>query len=225
MKKGWWLLELKGYREKNELATYYLFDYDNLPAIKQELKDDFEWLKEEPEYSCSIGDEGPGESKINFDKFREIQQQVEVELPKAFLYFIETESLQYKIRSCTDCYLDLADRAVKVKGEQEGFIIHFLSDSQWCLHWYLYIGKAGGHFIVVSSNAYGFNIDDDEDFSASYNKTEISFEEEDIWFCSFTFTEFIYRFWIENEIWFSLSLDNVPLTPLQQDYVNHYLSK
>jgi hypothetical protein len=40
--------------------------------------------------------------------------------------------------------------------------------------------------------------------------------------CADTFLEFIWRFWIENEIWFKLSLEKQPLTPAQADYVKHY---
>jgi hypothetical protein len=200
-----------------------LFDYEKLPIIRQKLDDSFEWLKEEPEHINSIGDEQPpDERKINISKLEEIQIQIKMELPKPFLVFFRSKELQYKVRSCTDCYLDLADRAVKVKGKYEGFIIHFLSDSQWCFHWYLYLDATGKSFVITSPNAYCFNIDDNY-LSAPYHKSEIDFQQEEIWFCSSSFSEFIYRFWLENEIWFSLSWDKIPLTHLQQDYVNHYL--
>jgi hypothetical protein len=38
-----------------------------------------------------------------------------------------------------------------------------------------------------------------------------------------SFNEFIYRFWIENEIWFALN-DGKPLTDEQRRYAEHYRS-
>jgi hypothetical protein len=43
--------------------------------------------------------------------------------------------------------------------------------------------------------------------------------------CADTFLEFIWRFWIENEIWFVLSVDKQPLTPAQDKYIRHYAHK
>jgi hypothetical protein len=42
--------------------------------------------------------------------------------------------------------------------------------------------------------------------------------------CARSFSEFLYRFWIENEIWYSITHDEGrrPLTDLQRAYVNHY---
>jgi hypothetical protein len=40
--------------------------------------------------------------------------------------------------------------------------------------------------------------------------------------CVASFSEFLYRFWIENEIWFALALEKWPLTSEQEGYANHY---
>jgi hypothetical protein len=37
--------------------------------------------------------------------------------------------------------------------------------------------------------------------------------------CSDTFTEFLFRFWIENTIWYSLH-KNLPLSQIQEEYRN-----
>ena len=41
--------------------------------------------------------------------------------------------------------------------------------------------------------------------------------------CADSFSEFLYRFWIENEIWYDLSDPPSELTTEQQRYVEHYL--
>ena len=47
----------------------------------------------------------------------------------------------------------------------------------------------------------------------------------DFAYCAPTFSDFLYRFWIENEIWFALEAEGGPrqLDALQQLYVNRYL--
>ena len=44
-------------------------------------------------------------------------------------------------------------------------------------------------------------------------------------YCAASFSEFLYRFWIENEIWYAVEYDKRPLEPLEVDYVNHYATK
>jgi hypothetical protein len=141
------------------------------------------------------------------------------ELPRSFVAFIESKDARARIRSCTDCYLDLADRVVPVQGG--GTLIHFLSDSQWVLHWLLYVGPAGSEAVVVTDRPLGFDWAGDEEepvrlFDPASVRAGV---------CAETFSEFLYRFWIENEIWFSLASPNGELQPLSseaQDYVEHY---
>ena len=40
--------------------------------------------------------------------------------------------------------------------------------------------------------------------------------------CAASFSDFIYRLWIENEIWFRLQLESRPLTEEQERYVGFY---
>jgi hypothetical protein len=115
--------------------------------------------------------------------------------------------------------LDVADYAVKTKGASEGHLIHFLSDSQWCVHWYIHIDCLGKEFVVATPDAYGF------EFESPGENVAIDLAKEDTRFCASTFTEFIYRFWLENEIWFALARDKRPLTAIEQAYVDHYSAK
>ncbi len=225
IKAGWWSFELPKYRPEPEPSTYSLFAYEDLPPIQEKLDDDFQWLKSQPVKQDSLAEGANSDgSKPDLGKLSKIDAQLDVELPKSFTTFIESAGLHQRIRSCTDCYLDVADRAIRTTGGHKGFLIHFLSDSQWCLHWYIHVDYSGDHFTAVSPNAYGFTFEDtDMDSDAPYRKNEIELEQEDIWGCAPTFTEFIYRFWLENEIWFALASNNQSLTAVQQLYVNHYI--
>jgi hypothetical protein len=224
MKKGWFAFHLPGYREHPTPGTYSMFSYEGLPPVQPSLLEDFRWLESMPAIDGSLA-EGtyPDGSKPDLGKLLNIVGHLGITLPRSFSTFIKSIDLQRRIQSCTDCYLDVADRTVKTRGPLDGYLVHFLSDSQWCCHWYLHVSLSGEHFVAVSEDPYGFNIPDAEgDDIPTCRRDEIDLEREQIWFCSPSFMEFIYRFWLENEIWFA-GFEARPLTEEQRLYVGHYL--
>jgi hypothetical protein len=219
MKTGWWSFELPHYRPHRNGGTYSLFSYEDLPPVVGKPDNNFEWLKAQPVKDPSLFESCyPDGSRPDLNKLTSIAAQAGISLPESFATFINSTELHKRVRSCTDCYLDVADYAVKIKGSIEGYLIHFLSDSQWVGHWYIHIDLLGNHFIVTSLNAYGFDKGDTD-------TNKIDMQDEDIWFCASSFTEFIYRFWLENEIWFALAVDKRPLTDREQVYVDQYIAK
>jgi hypothetical protein len=218
MKTGWWSIELPGYRpHPRGISTYSLFSYEGLPSIQEELDHGFDWLRRYPPRTPCIADGGyPDGDTPDLSKLSAIVAVLDRPAPSPLLTLVQSVELQRRIRSCTDCYLDVGDFAVKTEGEPRGHFIHFLSDSQSVLHWYLHVDALGEQFVAVSPNAYGFH---DLDWGVM---DEIDPAMQDIWYCSPTFVEFIYRFRIENEIWFALAWDKRPLTPAEQAYVDHY---
>jgi hypothetical protein len=222
LKTGWWSIDLphRPHPEKN--VTYSLFSYEKLPPIVEKLDDDFKWLKLQwiKKYSLfeSLYNE---EGKLVLDQLTNIASKVEISLPVPFTTFMNSPDLQKRIRSCTDCYLDMADCITKTEGSNEGYLIHFLSDSQSILHWYIYVDYRGNHFVVTSPYRYGYEFEDNIDNANARNKIDMS--EEDIYYCASSFTEFIYRFWLENEIWFALIVDGRRLTRTEKAYDGWYL--
>ena len=75
--------------------------------------------------------------------------------------------------------------------------------------------------MVVSEADYGFSIED-EAADAITQQQAIDLTQAKFWLCAPSFEQFIYRLWMENEIWYALAWDKQPLTPLQQAYVDHY---
>ncbi len=213
---AWLSIELEGYRDHSEPMTYSQFSYENLPPLSTKLfRGDFEWLKqsEPPEEDVEMVDLRP-----QIERLLTTAAQIQLALPNEFVRFMNSPDLPNRIRSCTDCFFDLSDEVVESYAGEGGYLIRFLSDSQGCLFWYLYLTKTGEHCVVVSDKLFGSEGDllyDDEEI-------EDSDEESYIFFCAQSFEEFIYRFWIENEIWFALSYDDEPLTQEQQNYVEHY---
>ena len=216
LKRGWWFSELPEFRpHPNLFATYSLFSYDELPPIDLRIEDDFAWLvvQSAKEHSLS-GNFYPHDKKPDLSKITEFQKNLKLDLPEEFVLFMKNVDLHTKVRSCTDCYLELPDFAVKTYGIEDGSLVHFLSDSQYVLHWFLYQNLVGECCVLVSENPYGIQ---------GYDLPElINIDEESIWLCAPSFKEFIYRFWLENEIWFTLIDKDRPLTSTELSYLAHY---
>lgn len=217
MKTGWWFYHLPNrpnpINEGEE--ELYLFSYENLPPIKADLDDNFEWLREKPEI----------ESMYNYfycedlelSRLLKIEAQINIKLPKSFLYFIKTKELHYRIAGATN-YLMVPDSPIKTVGKYEGFIIQFIANYLEYSNWYLYLDKTGSHFILTSK--YHKIRDYKGQESTLYDETSVDLEKDDFWFCAPSFNEFIYRFWLESNI-----LDDpYSLNYLEQEYINHYLS-
>jgi hypothetical protein len=117
------------------------------------------------------------------------------------------------VRSSTWCFLDLGDFVASTP--DGGTLVHVLSDSQWVAHWLLYSGP-GGEAVVGTRDPVGFDVEPEETIRVlDPDRTEA-------WVCAESFAEFLYRFWIENEIWHALSDGQPPLTGEQRRYAEHY---
>lgn len=215
LKKAWIFTTIKGVREIKGFATYHIFDYDKLPPIEIELDDEFNWLKPYPEHL--------NEKDWAYD-FREQLEILQKDanskgllIPKSFIEFMSRGNLLRKIRSNTNSYFELGDYIAEIPNTNGLYLLHFLSDSQYCRLWYLCLDKEGNSCILTSYKVYGhtkgshenYEDDDENEYGIDY-------------FCSPTFKDFIYRFWIENEIWFKI-YKQTQLDDIEQRYIKHYL--
>jgi hypothetical protein len=222
--RRWWSVDLPGYRDYPTYATYAAFDYEALPPIERKLDDDLAWIQREPVVMDSLGERPRGDPgprrEATAEQLDLLLGRRDIALPRAFRNFIRSTEPRLRVRSATACYLDLAEFAVPVVGG--GWLIHFLSDQQWILHWLLFAGPDGSEAVVVTEDPLGFNPDEgsprrfDREFDPSTSEAAV---------CAATFGEFLYRFWIENEIWFTLidrEHEARPLSVEQARYVRHY---
>jgi hypothetical protein len=92
----------------------------------------------------------------------------------------------------------------------DAHLVRFMRDSQDLLFWYLHLDPQGPPFVVVSSI----------DFE-TVGQVDPEQALRQFWFCAPEFEEFIYRFWMENSIWFATS-DKKELTTAQLAYARHY---
>lgn len=212
--RTWASCELPGYRpHPAKYATYSGFEYDELPPIERALDDDLAWLECERAVEPSIASDQPGRAReATSTNLSGLLADEFLALPPSFTAFVGDLDLQQRVRSCTDCYLDLGDFVVDVEGA--GSLIHILSDSQWVLHWLLYVGETA-EAVIVTPSPLGFELGEE-----SIRRFELGATAAAV--CAPSFNEFIYRLWLENELWFSLAVEHSALTAEQQRYLDHY---
>lgn len=221
---GWYSFGLGPYRPCD--ATYCLFSYESLPPLDNSLfQGTLHWL---PPLADDKNQRGIDHYHSESDLQRIIvsAQQLSVSLPKAFLHLIASAELMERIPSCTDCYFTLSEKMVACPGSEEGYIVRFLNARQGQAAWYLYLTPQGNHCILA-----GFPLLDllHDSESPKYIEKRITEEERSMAFtgkgayvCALSFEEFLYRFWLENILWYKIVWyeGQKPLTSEEQ----HYLS-
>jgi hypothetical protein len=201
----WWAfgLESAGVSARPAVATYGRYEFEVLPPIPRELTGELTWLADQPTPAdWSIGTEPVAE----LPELAAACDRLGLTLPAVFLDFLRSPRLQSKIRSCTACFISVGPVPVKAPGA-DGHLIRFLADQQGCLYWYLYV-TATGHAVVSSMDFYG---GPEADFT----------EDGEIAFCGESFESFLYRFWLENEIWYAAN-EGDPMPADAEEYIRRY---
>lgn len=210
---AWWFCDLPGYRPhpSGSPRTYSPFDYNELPAIEQTLDDQLAWLAEQPvAEQHSIAEAVRPMRAATSANLVELISGTGITVPHTFEALITGVDLQRRVRSRTDCYLDLGNFVFTAP--DGGKLIHFLSDSQWVLHWLVYSDGAT-EAVIATPQPLGFDLGD---------QTARVFDPEQAVICACSFSEFLYRFWFENELCWALAAEHGPLTVEQQRYLAHY---
>ena len=131
-------------------------------------------------------------------------EELKLHLPTAFKELIQSEELRDRFPSATACYFDLPESIVPIPFGSDGYIVRFLNDQQICVLWYLYLPTHGAPSVLASypvvEGADFLEQLDAEDTCAVANASHATR------IVARTFSEFLYRYWIENNIWFRKSL-------------------
>jgi len=214
----WWSIPLPGHwPDPLGWATYAGVPLDKLPPIERELDDELGWLLREPPVEQPL-DEWRG--RATREHLESLLGGESVALPRSFATFVAFDEPRKRMRSCTDCYVDFGE--LVPTGVDGGLLIQFLADSQSVLFWLLYVAPDGSEAVVVTDRALGRDLGD-----APPEGTRRVFEPDPSSeaVCSESFSEFLYRFWIENEIWFNHAGEagqRRPLTNEQRRYLEHW---
>jgi hypothetical protein len=135
-------------------------------------------------------------------------------LPAEFITFYSHGRLRYALdeESVTGCWTDLSQSPIVSPSDADSRMVRFLRDQQDCAIWYLYLHRFRDPFVVFS------HVDFAEDDLAGYEPGET----EIVW-CSPTFEEFAFRFWLESRIWRRLNgTVDEPLDEVMVRYLDHF---
>ena len=211
---AWWGTDLENVglaKARPRVGTYGRYSFRNLPTLPLNLNGSFDWLEDLPVNKHHIGVERENENVVALLRLLHACEEAGVQLPKLFIRFFERSELHQRIRSTTDCYLDLVD--VPHMLPTGDALVRFLCDSQYCAFWYIHIPRGSrDHAVVGGTDLFGTSAEmADWDLPLS---NDLSFVER-------SFEAFMCRYWIEQETWYA-AFEGRPLDPLAQVYVNEY---
>jgi len=205
-------------------GTYTPVEYERLPLLP-EVHTPFDWLSGIPKrnYDCTLGSD---ENKIaNVATVSAAVQRLGYNIPEAFRIFITRPDIQAQIPSCTACYLELSEDVVPLPGFPGSYAVRFMNDSQCCVLWYLLFQPdrpikvlASPYFIereIFDAMEYQSELDEPLAYGDVLSASCI---------CADSFDEFMFRFHIENAIWFGTHA-GFRLAPYEQAYLDSTKTK
>ncbi len=216
---GWMMFGLPDLRPSRN--TYELTDYHRLPPLPR-IGPGLAWLtplhpRVEEEMQDYRADADQQKAYLeNRQRILAEARSLKLNLPDAFVQLTGSFELQDRIPSCTACYFDLPEKVIESPFRRGDRIIRFLNDQQVCVCWYLYLPADEAAFVISSSGDGDEPLLDSIDFGRKPDS--VARARKYSAFAAKSFDEFIYRFWIENGIWYHRSL-GLPLTPAQREYV------
>jgi hypothetical protein len=243
---SWYSFSLPGYRyqpgaytDGGHYSTYYRYPYDDIPPLPEHLlTGKLQWLvplsRKVEKAMKPYRWHGPKREEriVRCTKtLFESAQALHLSLPDPFLQLMSSSELQDRIPSCTDCNFYFPYEVIRCPGSHDGYLIRFLDDQQLCLIWSLYLTPKNEHQILVSrySSKITDLYSDDPDEVLDSERNLLNAEDtaefvRNTYICAPSFENFLYRFWIENVLWFNLNL-NQPMTEEQQNYLEYYKQK
>lgn len=231
-----------------EIFNIKLKDYTQLPLIHNIIFDgSLEWLKKEEkinkEYIKQYGsDNQTSEWENNLKELVQQANDLNLQLPKAYITLMQSADLRNCIRSSTTNSFNTNYNIVPIIDRPGEFLLMFWNDSQSSYYWFLHLVENKEPRIVMStffvSNHNGKSIYSPYSVQRCNERLEkmgekdrtITDVNEILFECDNHFESFLYRLWIENEIWFNWfnNFEIKLLSPLQKEYIHsfkNYLSQ
>ncbi|MBL9100702.1 MAG: hypothetical protein JNL82_07085 [Myxococcales bacterium] len=198
---GWWSFDLGGFRRCS--GTYQLYPYDSVPPLDE--------ARFTGEFTNWLTPKRPGRARgaAGPAKLVTAAERLGLALPAAFVRFMADAGLQAAVPSCTACTWDLSATPVPCRVVPGAYTVLFLRDQQDCLRWYLHLLPDGDVHVLCSPIPF------DDAALAVPREVVIA----NTWYCAPHFEHFVYRFWLENVLWFALNMANGEApTPEQAAY-------
>lgn len=215
---GWWGFDLGRYRPCD--GTYQLYPAESLPPLA-EPDESLTWLGPlDAQADAEMAAPRPAPlTVVALDALTTQAKTLGLTLPPAFARLMSSPSLQGRIPSCTACEFELATAFTPSPGLAGGYVVSFLRDQQDCVLWYLYLTPDGGQRVLSFPGDMEMYLDEAR-AGGQVTTDQITAATRD---SAPTFASFIYRFWLENTIWFKLhSRHAAPFTTAEQAYLDFY---
>lgn len=199
-------------------STYGGSDYALLPPLP-DVPGDLSWLGELPQELADAGMRDGNDfltSEALSQRATELQKETPPNVPTSLWTLLKQPDLQARIPSCTACYFDLPKAWTKSPFREGDVMLRFMNDQQCCYCWYLYVAPDEAPFVLASSGAGDEVFLEAVDFIRHPDLLADAWER--TYFVSPSFDSFIYRFWIENLIWFKM-IESIALSPNELQYV------
>jgi len=189
--------------------------YDCLPQLPAHLfTGDFAWLM--------AGAAGPGADYtepgvVSRPAMYEVDHRLArsgLHLPASFVTFMTSAALQQRIPSCTNNGWRMSE-PLPSPFEEHGRLLRFMHDSQGCSYHYLYLAADGTCPVLGSSEL--FLPQPGEDLRPG---SPVEYLETTFWMAP-DFEQFLYRYWVDNVIWYHVVYQERPISelpPLALDY-------
>ena len=230
---AWPFIELPGFREHPEGGTYVIWN-KKPPIPANRLGKDFSWLSESPEDSMVavenaewIANKSARWKELvpsHFRKLKEDAKSLGLEIPQEFLAFFANPELLSRLPSCTGVFFQIPARLLEIEDRPGDRLLCFANDYQGCLYWHLYLSQSG--YCVVATQEFFGGIQE-PNMTQEDLDSEMELERPTVEHCCVveeTFSAFVYRYWIENQIWFVES-NGGELSAEQSEYANFYLNE
>jgi uncharacterized protein (TIGR02996 family) len=213
---AWWGTGIGPAREAG--GTYERFQYHDQPPLPVEKLDGtFAWLRDsEPQSSYRAGP--------MWKAFCAEKRKQGYFVPSEFESFLTDKDLPTRIKSCTDNYFErppnpTADHSAPSAEWDDGLLVTFYADSQYCVLWGILLPREPGRYAPILAGPPdalfpGFWNDGEKGEAYDSGKPVLAASQ---------FEQFVFRWWIENEIWFATLWEESrrELTLMEQGYVDH----
>lgn len=186
----WWGVGL-GSRETS--STYEGFSYHRQPPLPVErFQGEFDWLRAAPHRTSAVDedDQRPWAQRLNALRAKGYF------VPPVCDRLLTDVELQLRVPSCTDNVFLPAERGDEHPLDEESCFLTFYSDSQSCVLWGLRLGKGDDRYTPVLAGAPKFPEEEPPEGAPYFTFPELTF-------CAPTLESFVYRWWLENTLWFA----------------------
>ena len=138
--------------------------------------------------------------------------------PASFVTFMSSAELQRRVPSGTCNGWEMSGLAPSPV-EEHGFLLRFMHDQQGCWFYYLYLAGDGSCPVLGSAELFTPEEEEDREEALAFSPTD--FMESATWMAP-DFEQFIYRYWVENVVWYHVVDQKRPVSDLPllaQEYV------